>query len=151
MRIDVKNLFLGLALLSLGGFVLAKALTELPVGTAFRMGPGYFPTLLGGLLALFGALVALLSFGRTAAPFGDVSWRAVLLIGLAPVVFGVGIRGLGLAPTVALTSLVSVLAGPNVGGRNMLAVVTVLTAFCVLIFFYGLGLPIRLVGPWLGN
>lgn len=148
---NLKDLILGVLLVSIGSFVLAEALTQMDVGTAFRMGPGFFPAMLGGLLAAFGAIIIMRGFRREHSPMGSVSWRGILLISAAPVIFGLGVRGLGLAPTVAVTTLVSVLASPEPKLRTILGVTLVLTTLSVLIFSYGLGLPIGIVGPWLGG
>src|SRR5262245_29107443 len=52
-----KDFWAGLMFIGFGLFAVAWSLTHYQMGTAVRMGPGYFPVLLGGLLAVLGAAV----------------------------------------------------------------------------------------------
>src|SRR5690349_8903814 len=101
MLVNTKDLLAGLLFIAIGALFGISAL-GLPLGTAFRMGPGYFPAVLCGLLILIGAILAIRSFGREGTPLGGVPWRALLLILPAAVIFGYGVRGLGLVPAVFL-------------------------------------------------
>ena len=120
-------------------------------GTAFRMGPGYFPLLLAGLLVVIGAAIALRAWREeeVAVLMHAVPWRGIVLILAAPVLFGLTVRGLGLLPAIALVALISSFASRRMRPVLAAAITVVLTAFCVLVFNVGLGLPIRLIGPWL--
>ena len=63
-----KDFWAGLMFIGIGGFFMVGALTHYQMGTAVRMGPAYFPTVLGGLLALLGALVLIEAFTMEGAP-----------------------------------------------------------------------------------
>lgn len=63
-----KDFWAGLMFIGIGGFFMVWALTHYQMGTAVRMGPAYFPTVLGGLLALLGALVLIEAFTMEGAP-----------------------------------------------------------------------------------
>jgi hypothetical protein len=52
-----KDFWAGLMFIGFGGFAVIWSLTHYQMGTAVRMGPGYFPVMLGGLLAVLGAMV----------------------------------------------------------------------------------------------
>jgi hypothetical protein len=52
-----KDFWAGLMFIGFGLFTVAWSLTHYQMGTAVRMGPGYFPVMLGGLLAVLGAAV----------------------------------------------------------------------------------------------
>ena len=81
------------------GFGLAFALGALTydVGSTLRMGPGYFPLVLGGLLVVLGGVIAVRGFvEEDAAPNGAAPWRALFLVLGAVVLFGLTVRGLGL-------------------------------------------------------
>jgi hypothetical protein len=149
MRANLKDVAAGLFFIVVGVFVAFYAMTHLTMGTSFRMGPGYFPAFTGGLVALLGLVILLRAPVTQATPFGAVPWRAMALISLAPVVFGICIRGLGFAPTVALTCLITCFASYKVGLLKALGITAVLTAFCLGVFHFGLGLPIEVIGPWL--
>jgi hypothetical protein len=70
---------------------------------------------------------------------------------VAPVLFGLTVRGLGLIPSIAIVVAVSAYASQRMSLKLAVALIAGLTLFCVLVFHYGLGLPLRLVGPWLGG
>ena len=63
-RAGIKDILSGLIFLGFGA-AFGYAATGYPLGTAFRMGPGYFPLVLAGVLALLG--VAIVVKGVTAA------------------------------------------------------------------------------------
>ena len=115
------------------------------------MGPGYFPLVLAGVLAVIGA--AIVAKGVTAAAaegdIGPVPWRAVVLLVAALVFFGATIKGLGLGPSVFGAGLLSALASRQNGPLWAIAIAAALTLLCLAVFHYGLGLSVPMVGPWL--
>jgi len=48
---------------------------ELPMGTGMKMGPAYFPTVLGGLLSFIGVIALVRSFLRPGEPIAAFAWR----------------------------------------------------------------------------
>lgn len=147
-QINHRDLLLGAIFALIGaGFVIASR--SLDLGTAQRMGPGLFPLLLASVLMLLGIAIAGQSFFTVEQPVGQVPWRGLVLILAAPVLFGITVRGLGLVGAVALAVATSTFASRR-AGLMLGGLLTVgLTIFCVLVFSYGLGLPIPLRGPWL--
>ena len=148
---NLKDIGAGLVFIAFGAFFSIDAINNLAMGTALAMGPGYFPAMIGGILAVFGIAIVLRGLGSAPSPFGDVSWRGVALISLAPVVFGATVRGLGMAPAIVLTTVISVFASRRIGFLKAAMLTLGLTVFCVVVFSYGLGLPTPLLGPWLGK
>jgi hypothetical protein len=151
LSMDIKNVAASGILLAVGvGFGLTSVFA-MDVGTAFRMGPGYFPLVLSIVISVIGVLVGIravtegVEFHPQIAPV-----RALAAVIAAPILFGLTVRGLGFVPAVALTTLAAVLA---TGQRPLAALlITVgITVFCLAVFYYGLGLPVRLIGPWLGG
>lgn len=138
----------GAVFVAIGLAFLAGALM-LDIGSALRMGPGYFPLLLSGLLVALGLVVMARSVSAGPEAIGTVPWRGLVLVLLAPVVFGATVRGLGLMLALPLTIAMAAVASRRAGLRTILALVAGLTLFCVLVFSYGLGLPLPLVGTWL--
>ncbi|HET9457527.1 MAG TPA: tripartite tricarboxylate transporter TctB family protein, partial [Candidatus Limnocylindrales bacterium] len=134
------------------GFGLAFALGALTydVGSTLRMGPGYFPLVLGGLLVVLGGIIAVRGFvEEDAAPFGSVPWRALLLVLGAVVLFGLTVRGLGLVPSIFLASMLSAFASERTGVIGALVIAAGLTTICILVFVVALSLRLPLLGPWL--
>ena len=87
----------GLVVMTIGaGFLMFGR--ELEMGTSFRMGPGYFPTILSVLMIALGAVITLqgLRGALQENSFGPIPWRGLALIIGAPLVFGFTLRGLGL-------------------------------------------------------
>lgn len=139
----------GLTFVLLGlGFALGAL--AYPVGTAARMGPGFFPLVLGSLLVVFGGLIVLKpALDGDGEPLHAPSWRAVALISLAILVFGLTIRGLGLLPTLIVTAFVAALASRETRVPGAAALAVGLTVVSVLIFVVALRLNLPLVGPWI--
>jgi hypothetical protein len=121
-------------------------------GTSARMGPGYFPTALGLLLALFGAFSVGRAFIRPGEAIGPFAWRPLVLVLGAIVLFGLLLPGAGLL--VALPCLIVVAALASRNSRLDLtsaAAFLGIVAFCVIVFVKGLGVPMPLVGAWFGG
>jgi hypothetical protein len=132
------------------GFAFALASLRYDLGTALRMGPGYFPLVLGGVLALLGlAIVAQGFLSGAAAPIGPIPWRGLALLTLAVFFFGFAVRRLGLAPALFGAVLLAAFSSTRTTALVALAMAIGLTALCSLIFVELLGLPVPLLGPWL--
>jgi hypothetical protein len=61
------------------------------------------------------------------------------------------VRGLGLGPAIAIVVLLGASASRLMKPLTAIALTAVLTLFCVAIFIWGLGLPLKAIGPWLGG
>jgi hypothetical protein len=134
-------------------FGLAFALTArtYEVGSALRMGPGFFPLVLGSILVLLGLAIGVKAF--VAPEHGELSivpWRSAALVVAAILFFGFAVRGLGVAPTLLVSVLLAALAGRGVRVLPAAVIAAVLTVLSILIFIVGLNLPLPLLGPWLG-
>jgi putative tricarboxylic transport membrane protein len=144
---NTQDIGAGVIFIAIGLLFGAGAL-HLELGTALRMGPGYFPLILAGLLVALGLAIVVKGLGRSAPDRLTVSWRGLVFILAAPVVFGLTVRGLGLAPAIALVALISAFASRRMSVSLAVGLSLGLTVFCVLVFSLGLGLPLRLFGPW---
>jgi Tripartite tricarboxylate transporter TctB family len=147
------DILAGLIFVAFGlGFAVMSLSYEL--GTPLRMGPGYFPLVLGGILVLLGLLIAGKGFVAGAGPgdegrFGSVPWRALVLLVVAVLFFGLTVRGLGLVPATAVAALLAALASSRTGILAAVAIAAGLTVLSVLIFVLALQLRLPLLGPWL--
>ncbi|HWT70660.1 MAG TPA: tripartite tricarboxylate transporter TctB family protein [Oxalicibacterium sp.] len=121
-----------------------------PMGTAGRMGPAYFPTVLGGLLALIGLAAAIRSFLHDGEPIGKFALKETALIIGAVLLFGFLIRGGGMIVAVIAIVLLSARASCKFKWRYSVPLAVGLAAFAVLVFVKLLGLPIPILGPWFG-
>jgi hypothetical protein len=148
MRRAIRDVLAGLAFV---GFGLAFSIgaTAYEIGTALRMGPGYFPLVLGGLLVLLGIVIIVKGFiAGEGAAVGPVPWKAAVMIGGAVLLFGATIRGLGVIPSVFLTALLAGFSGHRSGVVAPVVVAVGLTVTCVIIFIVALQLRLPLIGPW---
>ena len=150
MQVNTRDAAAGAIFIVFGGLFLLGAL-GLERGTAFRMGPGYFPLVLAGLLIALGLTVITKSVGSISSSIGAIPWRPFGLILSAPVIFGLTVRGLGLVPAVATVVLISAFASRRVSARLALILTAGLTVFCVMVFGVALKLPIPLFGPWIAD
>ena len=148
MNANIKDLSAGLLFLAVAA-LFAFGTLDLDLGTPLKLGPGAFPLLLAGVLALLGLIIVAQAVRNPAVHSMAMPWRGIVLIVLAPILFGLTLRGLGLVASVALIVLVSAFASHRMSPKLAIALTVGLTVFCVLVFNVGLGLPIRLVGPWL--
>jgi putative tricarboxylic transport membrane protein len=129
----------------------ASQVRNLPIGNAFRMGPGYFPMVLAGLLAALGLAVIVRGLLTTGEPLAPVAWRGLLFVVLPVVFFGFTLRGLGLVPALAITVFATTFASVRGDLRTALINTAVLTAGAWFLFIKALSLPISAFGPWVGG
>ncbi len=145
-----KDVFAGATFIAFG-LAFAIAASGYSLGTALRMGPGYFPLALGGLFVLLGVLTVVKGFvAPDEGEVGRVPWRSLALLVAAIVFFGFAVRGLGLLPTLFLTAFLAALAGFRVGVVTAAVTAVGLTVLCYLIFVLALQLRLPLLGTWIG-
>ncbi|MDQ1184723.1 hypothetical protein QE408_001866 [Agrobacterium larrymoorei] len=122
---------------------------DLELGTAFRMGPGYFPLVLSLILVLLGGVILLRAGKIAGEPMGSIAWRGIFFILPAPIFFGFTVRGLGFVPALFLSALIASFASHKMKPMMAVLLSAAITVFSVLVFNYGLGLPFQRFGPWL--
>jgi len=117
-------------------------------GTSLRMGPGYFPSVLGGLLVLFGIYLVASGLRSNEKIAGGWSLRALVVLPLSLVMFGLLMEYTGFVPALMVLIVGSSAAGSEFNLKEALLLATGLTAFAVALFIYGLGLPYPLFAAW---
>lgn len=143
-----KDFGAGLLYAGIGGAAVLIA-SDYGMGSSSRMGPGYFPVVLGSLLLLIGLASLIRSFFVEGEPIGAVAWKGLALVTVATILFGALLRPAGLVVALAVFILTS--ASASVKFRidwRALALMAALILFCALVFVKGLGLPVPLVGSW---
>ncbi len=121
------------------------------MGTGVKMGPAYFPTVLGGLLAVIGAIAVIRSFIVPGTPISAFAFKGLILVIVSTLLFGFVVRGAGLAVALPLLIIISALASERFRWRPTLVMAVVLTIFCAVVFLKGLGIPLPVIGPWFGG
>jgi hypothetical protein len=145
-----KDFWSGLIFLGMGGAAVVLG-RDHPMGTAMRMGPAYFPTMLGLLLALIGLAVVLRALFKPGASVGRISFGKPALVLGATVLFGLLLRFLGLAGALILLVVLSAYASERFRWPIALALAVGLAVGSSIIFVRLLGLPIPILGTWLGG
>ncbi|MCC6775497.1 MAG: tripartite tricarboxylate transporter TctB family protein [Hyphomicrobiales bacterium] len=138
-----KDFWSGLVFVAFGtGFILLAQ--QYRLGTLHRMGPGMFPTLVGGLLAALGVAIALRSLVLSGEPVPRLQLRPLAVSVLAIALFGVTLQWLGLVAAIAVLVLVGGLAARDTRPLESAALAAVMILFSVGVFVWLLGLPLRL-------
>src|SRR5215470_1606639 len=135
-----KDFLAGLLFAGIGALAVVVA-RGYPIGSTMRMGPGYFPTVLGGILCLFGIYLVVRGLRSDAKLIEAWGWTPLALTPLAILLFGFIINRLGLIPALAAMFFVSALAGREFRFKEVVGLTLVMSAFAVGVFVYGLGLP----------
>ena len=138
-----QDVLAGLLFLLIGGLAVVVA-RDYPMGTAMRMGPGYFPTVLGGILCLFGAFLAVRGIASGAKVAVEWGWRPLAFVTLSMLAFGFVITRLGLVPALVGMFFVCAAAGREFRVREVLVLAAVMSAFAVGVFVHALKLPFQL-------
>ena len=143
-----RDFFAGLQYIVLGAVAMWIA-RDYPFGSALRMGPGYFPSVLGGTMVAFGIAVMLKGVKNNEKIQGNWSIRALLVLPLATVVFGVMMEHAGFIPAMLVLIPFSAAAGREFKWLEIVLLTIGLTVLCTAGFIYGLGLPYPLIkGMW---
>ena len=147
---NTKDFWTGLIFIAFGvGFLLIAQ--HYPLGSARRMGPAYFPTILSVVLILIGLAATIRAFISQGGPIGTYALRGLILVAGGTIAFGVLVRDAGVVAAVLALVLISAYASVHFTWRAAGLLGAGLALFCVVIFVYGLGLSIPVVGPLLGG
>jgi hypothetical protein len=138
------------------GLAFAIGGSRYDVGSALRMGSGYVPLLLGGILAVLGLVIVVASFRGVDptvanAERGPIPWQRMGTLLAAVMFFGFTVRGLGLGPTLLVTTFVAALAGHDTRLVRAALIAIGLTALCLVVFVGLLQLRLPILGDWLGG
>jgi putative tricarboxylic transport membrane protein len=150
MQIDLRrnrDFWAGLMLIGTGATALFIG-RNYAFGTALRMGPGYFPSVLGGMLVLFGLYLVASGLRSKEEIEGSWSLRALIVLPLSLVLFGVLMEHAGFVPALMVLIVGSAAAGTDFRLIEALLLAVGLTALSVALFIWGLGLPYPLLVGW---
>jgi hypothetical protein len=151
MKFDWRNnrdFFGGLFYIVLGslGWWIAR---DYPFGSALRMGPGYFPTVLSWMMIAFGVAILMMGVKNNIKITGNWSIRALILLPISTAVFGWMMEETGFLPAMLVLIPFSAAAGREFKFIEIILLTIGLTIVCTGLFIYGLGLPYPLIkGMW---
>ena len=118
---------------------------DYPMGTALRMGAGYFPVVLGALLLILGAVICIKSLVVAGDAIESIGLRPLLLVLLAIGAFAASVDTIGLVTATVLVTGIGAAASPESRWREVIVLTIALLGLSVGVFAYGLGLPFRLL------
>jgi hypothetical protein len=156
-----KDFFSGLLFMAMG-LCFAWSASKYTIGTAARMGPGYFPLLLGALLTVLGGIIvfkALVIETEDGGRIGPWAWRPAVYIVLANLAFGVLIGGLssiglpplGLVLAIFVLTITAAKAGTEFRWKEVLILSVILSVGSYLTFVVFLKLQIQVWPTALGG
>src|SRR6185436_14024762 len=138
-----KDFCAGLMFLAFGLFFLAVS-RNYQRGSAVRMGPAYFPTVLGGIMAVLGGIILFQSLVVEGPKVPKLSFKPLFFISLALVLFGYLLKPLGFVLALVVLIFVCAFGGHEFKAREVAILTVVLIIFSVLVFVKGLTLPFPL-------
>ena len=136
-----KDFWAGLMFFGVGAFFMVWSISFYQMGSAVRMGPAYFPAVLGGLLAVLGAIVLAGSFTVEGPPVPPFSFRPLILLSVGVVLYGYLMKPLGLVGATAALVYVSAAGGHEFNWKEVTVLYIILILFSWLVFVKGLTLP----------
>lgn len=137
-----RDFWAGLMFMAFGA-AFAWGAASHPLGSAARMGPGYFPLMLGVLLALLGAVITLQALTietDDGEHVGAWDWRSIAIVLGSVCLFGFLLPRAGLVLALAALVLASSLASHEFTWRGALVTAAVLIVLCLATFIWGLKL-----------
>jgi len=144
---DKKDFVSGLLLVVLGAGALL-VVRNYRMGTAYRMGPGYFPVVLSLLLITVGIIIVGLAFRSAEVKFPNLAWRPLIIVSAAVILFGLILKGAGLALTTLVMVVASRIARPGYRWVETVVLGVVISVACAGIFYFGLGIQMPLLPSW---
>jgi len=136
-----KDFWAGVLFVAIGIATFAYA-ARYALGTAARMGPGYFPRILGLLLMVLGAIVALRALYVPGSRVPRFHWRPIVIVHGSVVLFGAIVQPLGVAVSTVILVVVASAASREFRPREALLSGIVLAALAVGVFVVGLSLQL---------
>jgi hypothetical protein len=147
MKLEVsknKDFWAGVMLIGIGAAAMFVS-RDYRFGSALRMGPGFFPTILSGILILFGICIVAVGLRSGEKIQGSLSLRALVMLPLSLVLFGVMMNLAGFIPALVALVFLSAASGREFNLREVLVLTVILTVASVALFIWGLGLPYPLI------
>jgi Tripartite tricarboxylate transporter TctB family len=146
-----KDFWSGVLFATIGfAFAIIVKVYEYPMGTASRMGAGYFPFVLGNILGVMGLVIMAKAWVSDGGPINKFAWRPLIWVLSAFVIFGLTAKWLGLVIAIVLLVMISSFGGHEFRLKEALISSAILAAGSIAVFVYGLKLPFPIWPDFLG-
>ena len=137
-----KDFWSGVMFAAIGfAFAIIVKVFEYPMGTGSRMGPGYFPYVLGIIMGVMGLVIIAQAWISEGGPVAKFAWRPLFWVLLAFVIFGLIAKLAGLVISIVILVIVSSYGGHEHRWKEAVISSVILAVCSVGIFVYGLKLP----------
>jgi len=136
-----QDFWAGLMFIAFGLFFVIVSQMHYQMGTAVRMGPGYFPTVLGGILALLGLIVLGGSLAEAGPDVPKFHFRPLIFLAASSLAFAYLLKPLGLMLASAALIFISAYGGHEFKFKEVAWLTVVLVISSVVVFVWGLALP----------
>jgi hypothetical protein len=145
-----KDLLAGLMFVVIGATFWIGA-GNYQMGSAARMGPGWFPSVLGAIMTALGTLIAVLGLKNQAkwSATEGIGWtfRPVIILTAAVILFGFTLPTLGMIAAIILLCFISGVAAHDREYKSLAMITVIMCIFCAAVFIWGLKLQMKLF-PW---
>ena len=138
-----RDFLAGMLFLLIGGIGFYVALNY-PFGTLQKMGPGYFPRVLSGILMAFGLVTLVKGLRSGERVRGSWGWLPLLMLTIALLAFGFLMEHVGLIPALVVMFFTAAYAGKEAKFLEVLGLTVVMCIAATAIFIWGLKLPFPL-------
>jgi hypothetical protein len=136
-----KDFYAGLLFIGVGIFTIVVA-ANYPMGTAARMGPGYFPRALGSLLIILGFFSLVRGLRTPGEPIPRWFFRPIIVALGSVVIFGLIVQIVGMALSTVFLVAASSAASPEFRIKESIVAGVLMAIACVAVFIYGLGITL---------
>jgi hypothetical protein len=143
---SMKDFSAGLMFIGIGG-LFALGASQYPMGTAVRMGPAYFPSILGWATVALGLFVLVESFIVEDEPPTPTAWRPLIMVIASVTVFAALINTGGLITATIVQIIMSALGGHEFKWKEAIISAALMSVTVWAVFDKALGLPFKLF-PW---
>jgi hypothetical protein len=153
MRIkNRKDFWAGMMFIAFGAIFAGYGM-RYPIGTAAKMGPGYFPLALSVIVILLGTFISLgsLSVKTTEEKVDKFDWPVMFVVTASVVLFSYLLKPLGLITSLFILIALSSYASHEFSLKSTLINAAILIGICLLVFIWALKLPFTLWPSFIGN
>ncbi|MFW8565322.1 tripartite tricarboxylate transporter TctB family protein [Orrella sp. 11846] len=142
---DYRDILGGLLMILIGAFAAIYG-QKYQIGQLQRMGPGFFPVVLGIILAGLGVFIAIPAFFRTGTII-RIDWKSLIWCTIGVVAFGLLLDSTGLIISSIAMIIFSSIPGVDMTWKSRILLSIAVAFITWLIFIFGLGMVIP-VWPW---
>ncbi len=146
-----KDFWAGLMFIATGLFFALWAMEFYQMGTAVRMGPAYFPAVLGFLQVVLGVIILAGSFTLAGPKVPRFNFRPLILVTLATIAYGYLMKPLGIVGATAALVYISALGGHEFNWKEVSILFAILIIASIVVFVKGLTLPFPICPDFIEN